>query len=46
MLVAARLQHIAETNVGQRRYLDMNRLRERLLTEPATRMTDQKSAAA
>ncbi len=28
MLVSARLRHIAGTKWGQRRYLDMNRLRE------------------
>ncbi|MBX3385531.1 MAG: hypothetical protein KF768_03070 [Phycisphaeraceae bacterium] len=44
MLVAARLRHVAGTRWGTRRYLDMNRLRERLLTEPAT--TTERTAAA
>jgi hypothetical protein len=45
MLVAARLRHVAGTKWGTRRYLDMNRLRELALTEPAT-TTEQMSAAA
>jgi hypothetical protein len=45
MLVAARLRHVAGTKWGTRRYLDMNRLREQLLTEPAT-MADRMTAAA
>ncbi|MBX3407041.1 MAG: IS256 family transposase [Phycisphaeraceae bacterium] len=46
MLVAARLRHVAGTRWGTRRYLDMNRLREQLLTEPATMMTEPMTAAA
>lgn len=45
MLVAARLRHVAGTKWGTRRYLDMNRLREQLLTEPAT-TTERTTAAA
>jgi hypothetical protein len=45
MLVAARLRHVAGTKWGTRRYLDMNRLREQLLNEPA-RVTEQMTAAA
>lgn len=45
MLVAARLRHVAGTKWGTRRYLDMNRLRELALSEPAT-MTEQMTAAA
>lgn len=36
MLVAARLRHIAGTRWGVRRYLDMERLRESLLSQPTT----------
>ncbi|MCC6971872.1 MAG: IS256 family transposase [Phycisphaerales bacterium] len=36
MLVAARLRHVAGTRWGTRRYLDMSRLREPVMTEPAT----------
>ena len=35
MLVSARLRHIAGTKWGQRRYLDMNRLREPEKSEEA-----------
>jgi transposase-like protein len=45
MLVAARLRHVAGTKWGTRRYLDMNRLREQSLTEPATK-TERMTAAA
>jgi transposase-like protein len=33
MLVAARLRHVAGTNWGSKRYLDMDRLKEKLATE-------------
>jgi transposase-like protein len=33
MLVAARLRHVAGTNRGSKRYLDMDRLKEKLATE-------------
>jgi transposase-like protein len=33
MLVAARLRHVAGTNWGSKRYLDMDRLRENLPAE-------------
>jgi transposase-like protein len=33
MLVAARLRHVAGTNWGSKRYLDMDRLKENLPTE-------------
>jgi hypothetical protein len=46
MLVAARLRHVAGTKWGTRRYLDMNRLREQLLNEPTTMMTERMTAAA
>lgn len=36
MLVAARLRHVAGTRWGTRRYLDMSRLREPVMTELAT----------
>ena len=36
MLVAARLRHVAGTRWGSRRYLDMSRLREPVMTDLAT----------
>jgi hypothetical protein len=33
MLVAARLRHVAGTNWGSKRYLDMDRLKENLPAE-------------